>query len=69
MGFYYRDSIDKNEVIFKYNFKKSKGGENMKRNEKKEISKKISYEKPEIDAKKLEKLSKAFAVKNGMSSC
>lgn len=31
--------------------------------------KNISYEKPQIDAKTLEKLSKAFAVKNGMSSC
>lgn len=31
--------------------------------------KKISFEKPQIDAKTLESLSKAFATKSGMSSC
>ena len=43
------------------------GGEKM--NNEKNTEKQIPYEKPQIDAKNLEELSKAFAVKNGMSSC
>ena len=38
-------------------------------NKEKNTEKQIPYEKPQIDAKNLEELSKAFAVKNGMSSC
>lgn len=38
-------------------------------NNEKNTEKQIPYEKPQIDAENLEELSKAFAVKNGMSSC
>lgn len=38
-------------------------------NVEKQTTKKIAYEKPQLNNKSLEEISRAFAVKGGMSSC